>query len=135
MPINWPTAVTDDGKPPTALNVAAKKALWLFVACEKLRLLQNGVYKWVRGADLVTPDPVTGNPISNAEHAVLTEEFGSGFWPLTYPTDTPTEQQADDWIEEHWRPRQDEAQAMRASHRMAIPEAWFSLVDLRDMVV
>ncbi|MGD8237835.1 MAG: hypothetical protein PVH68_04745 [Armatimonadota bacterium] len=121
--LSYPGWVTDDSNPPAPGRVPAKKALWLFVACEKLRLLHNGVWKWARAQAL-----------SSAEDAVLSEEFGSGAWPLTYPDDRPTEEQAETWLADHWEPRQHAAQAERARLRGAIPEGWFAYVDLGNIL-
>lgn len=124
MAINWPTWVTDDTAIPANVLVPAKKLAWLFVAIEKLRLLHNGVFKWARSEAL-----------SSAEEACVAEEFAPGNWPLTYPTDRPTVEQARTWIETNWRPRQDETQGMRSTLRLGIPEDWFSYVELRSILV
>ena len=123
MAINWPTWVTDETPIPANVLVPAKKLAWLFVAIEKLRLLHNGVFKWARSEAL-----------TSAEEACVAEEFAPGNWPLTYPTDTPTMTQARTWIEANWEPRQNETQAMRTKLRLAIPEDWFSYVELRNIL-
>ena len=124
MAINWPTWITNDVAVPANVLVPAKKLVWLFVAIEKLRLLHNGVFKWARSEAL-----------SSAEAACVAEEFAEGNWPLTYPDDTPTVEQARTWIEDNWTPRHQETQEMRTTLRRAIPEGWFSYVELRNILI
>ena len=111
MAINWPTWITNDVAVPANVLVPAKKLVWLFVAIEKLRLLHNGTFKWARSEAL-----------SSAEETCVAEEFAEGNWPLTYPDDTPTVEQARTWIEDNWTPRHQETQEMRTTLRRAIPE-------------
>lgn len=135
MAVNWPNWVTDDSSVPAVIRVPCKKAIWLYVACEKLRMLHNGVWKWARGASTTEPDPVTGEVISEAEDSVLAEEFAEGNWPLEYPADTPTPAQAASWLDTYWRPRQTEVQEARGNLRRDVPIGWFAYVDLRNILV
>jgi len=122
MSVNWPDNVTDATAVPAAVLVPAKKWVWLSVAIEKMRHLHNGIQAWARG-EALTPE----------QESVVAEEFAPGNWPFSYPADTPTLQQARDWIDTHWQPRSTELQTMRGQMRTSIPLAWYGQVDLHNV--
>jgi len=116
MAIQWPTWVEDNTAIPAGFLVRAKRFIYIFAAIEKLRLLHNAGWKWVKGGEL-TPGEV----------ALIAQEFPGQEEP-------PTEQQFKNWIETWWDPRQDEAQAFRAQARKAVTVEQVDLVDLQGLI-
>ena len=117
MPINFPVWVTNDTPIPAGFEVRAKKLIYIFAACEKLRRLHNAGWEWHRG------DPLT------AEEEVLLQAAFPQLWPTP-----PTEAQVRNWIENYWQPRNREAHHVRAQFRQSVTNAQLNLVDLDGLI-
>lgn len=115
--MNFPAWVLDDTAIPVNALVAAKKIVYTFAACEKLRLLHNAAWKWVRGGEL-----------SSGDEIVLREVFPN------YPDGCPSEHELRGVMETWWEPRQHAAQTQRALLRGRMTAEHLSFVDLQRLV-
>ena len=115
--INYPIWVTDATSVPGPVLVKAKELVYTFVAGEKLRVLFNAGWKWVRSESLDAD-----------EQALLAAEF-----PSQWPT-SPTAAQMQSYVDATLQPRDDAVQKTRATHRKGIPPTYFSYVNLGDLI-
>jgi len=115
--VNFPDWVTNDTALPSAVLVKAKKALYVWAACEKLRRLHNAGWKWYRG-DALTAE----------EEGLLAAAFPNQ-WP-----DPPTKEQVENWLKNYWQPRQDTTQGARARIRSVVSGAELDWVDVNRIV-
>lgn len=108
--MNYPAWVEDDTPMRGTRLVRAKKVLYVLAASEKLRLMHNAGWKWVRHKALTA-----------AEEALLAEAFPNR-WP-----DAPTAKTFRAILADWWKPRMDEVLATRANQRANIAQmelAW-----------
>ena len=131
MAMNFPGWVTDSTPIPAQYLVPAKKALYIWAACEKSRRLICAMGHWYRNAsgNLLPGDSPT---LSQEERDLLTAYApytGTGYDFGHSPTDAPTLAEVKAWQLNTWEPRDFEIQATKAAARERVENFDLSWVD------
>ncbi len=131
MAINFPAWTGDGSVVPGAGSPVPAEAveracqlLFCRVCLIKLEDLLRAAGKWAKGESMTAREIV-----------LLTEEFSDGRYGVTYPSQTPTLQQVQQWKDAWVEPRQMEIHQALGSARRVMPAAWLGMVNLRTLIV
>ena len=113
----WVTNATTLRAQSDEILIRLAKISYTIGSCQKLRVLFNAGFAWMRGEDL-TP---------HEEH-LLAEAF-PGQWP-----NPPTEEQVRTWVTNWWKSRQHDAQDTRGLHQIMVAAANLDWIDLEGMI-